>query len=239
MEKLLYTERIPGGASWSGRLRRGQGLRFRDPAGDANLVLCLWNGRDPFERLNIPDSLKSQRIARFAAPCTFQSDMGRSLASLVHDTCGWHDALGGLGDHDRAIARFGEATYQDRRNARTTNARDHFLVELGKYGMGERDIPGVVNLFSRVCVGADGAIAWDPRPQPGRTATLRLDMDVLVAVSATPHPLDPSTDWKPRDVEMDVLLLPPVHEDDAVLRSCPENARALELSARLFPGDWP
>lgn len=239
MHKLLYTERIPGGSSWSGRLRRGQGIRIRDLSGSGNAVFCLWNAHDPFERLNIPDSLKSQRIARFAAPCTFQSDMGRALASMIEDTCGWHDALGGLADHARSVAKFGESSYQDVRNARVTNARDHFLVELGKYGLGERDIPSVVNLFSRVSVGSEGAITWDPRPQPGRSATLRFEMDVLVVLSATPHPLDPSTTWAPGDLEMDVLCVQPPSDDDAVRNFCPENARALELSARLFPGDWP
>jgi len=239
MHRLLHTERIPGGASWSSRLRRGQGLRIQDPTGDGNLVLGLWNANDPFERLNVPDSLKSQRIARFAAPCTLQSDMGRALASLVEDTCGWHDAIGGLGDHALSASRFGETTYQDSRNDRVTNARDHFLVELGRHGLGERDLGAVVNLFSRISVGSDGALRWDPAAKPGRSATLRFEMDVLVVVSATPHPMYPGTAWNPREIVVDVDLLPPPGPDDPVRNSCPENGRALELSERLFPGEWP
>ena len=202
-------------------------------------MLGLWNAWDPLERFNLPDTLKSQRIARIAGPCTLQSDMGRALASLVEDSCGWHDVLGGLGDHERSISRFGESTYQDARNARLTNARDHFLVELGKYGLSERDLVPVVNLFSRVSVDPVGKLRWDPKPLPGRTVTLRMEMDVLVVVSATPHPLDPATDWAPRDLDIEVELLPPAGPDDPVRNSCPENGRAIELAERFFPGEWP
>ncbi|MBK9577488.1 MAG: DUF1989 domain-containing protein [Fibrobacteres bacterium] len=239
MHKFLYKEHLPGGASWSARLRRGQGLRIQDPTGEANLVLGLWSAADPLERFCLPDTLKSQRIARLSAPCTLQSDMGRALVSLVADTCGWHDVLGGLGDYERAVARFGETTYQDHRNDRLTNARDHFLVELGKYGLGERDLVSVVNLFSRVSVDAAGALHWDPKPQLGRAVTLRMEMETLVVLSATPHPLDPSRTWTPRGLDMEVVLLPVSDPDDPVRTSCPENARALELSERLYPGQWP
>lgn len=237
--RSLYKEPLPGGASWSARLRRGQGLRILDPSGDGNAVLGLWSAWDPLERFSLPDTLKSQRIARLAAPCTLQSDMGRALASLVEDTVGWHDVLGGLGDRNRSIAKFGESTYQETRNGRVTNARDHFLVELGKHGLGEADLVPVVNLFSRVSVDAAGRLKWDPSPQAGRTTTLRMEMDVLVVVSATPHPMDPATRWAPRDLELEVELLPVPGPDDPVRNSCPENGRALELAERLFPGEWP
>lgn len=239
METLLYTEHLPGGASWSARLRRGQGLRVVDASGRGNAVLGLWRADDPLERFNLPDTLKSQHIARLAAPCTLQSDMGHVLASVVADTCGWHDVLCGMSDARSVEAKYGRTTYQDKRNARTTNARDHFLVELGKYGLGERDLVAPANLFSKVAVSGDGSLSWVAAGKVGQFLTLRFEMDVLVALSATPHPLDPSPEWMPSDLRLEILSLSPVCPDDPCRLSCPENGRAFELTERLFAGARP
>lgn len=239
METLLYTEQLPGGASWSARLRRGQGLRVVDASGRGNAALGLWRADDPLERFNLPDTLKSQHIARVAAPCTLQSDMGHVLASVATDTCGWHDVLCGLSDAPGVDAKYGTTTYQEKRNARTTNARDRFLVELGKYGLGERDLVAPINLFSKVTVSDDGSLSWVAAGAVGQFLTLRFEMDVLVVLSATPHPLDPSSEWNPSDLRLEILSLSPVCPDDPCRLSCPENGRAFELTERLFAGARP
>ena len=236
METLLYKEQLPGGSSWSARLRRGQGLRILDASGKGNAALGLWRADDPLERFNLPDTLKSQHIARLAAPCTLQSDMGHVLASLVEDSCGWHDVLCGFSDHASMVTKFGESSYQNHRNARKSNARDHFLVELGKYGLGERDLCAAVNLFSKVVVDEDGTLAWKTAGKAGQFLTLRFEMDVLVVLSATPHPLDPVLEWSPSELELQLLELPVGAHDDSCRTSCPENARAFVLTERLYAG---
>lgn len=233
MSTLLYSETLPGSASWSARLRRGQGLRLVDASGTANVALTLLRADDPTERLNLPDTLKSQHIARLTYPYVLQSDMGHVLASVTEDTSGWHDVLCGLSDAALVEAKYGDATYQTARNARHTNAREHVLVELGKYGLSERDLPSAVNLFSRVSVKEGGALAWEPQGKPGQSVTLRFEMDVLVVVSATPHPLDPSTVWAPQGVELEILRCSPPRADDPSRTVRPENGRAFTLTERL------
>jgi uncharacterized protein len=230
----LYTEELPGGASWSAVLRRGQGLRLVDETGRANVTATFLRADFPSERYNMPDTLKSQFIARLTAPYVLYSDMGHVLASMVEDTVGWHDAFSGPSDAASVEARFGKGTYQALRNGRHTNARDHLLVEIAKYGLGERDLPSVVNFFSRVSVAQDGALSWTPQGNPGQFLTLRFEMDVLVALSATAHPLDPATAWDPAGVRLEVLRLPPPAFEDASRQCCPYNVRGFTLTERLF-----
>lgn len=232
--QILYTENVPGGASWSARLRRGQGLRLRDALGGANASMQILRSDDPTERYNMPDTLKCQHIARLAAPCALYSDMGHVLASLVEDSTGWHDTVTGCGDAATTLAKYGPGTYQALRNGRHTNARDHFLVELGKYGLGERDLGTSVNWFTSIAVAEDGRLTWAPRGGAGRFATLRFEMDVLVAVSATPHPMDPAEEWDPRPVELEVLRFDPPGPQDPVRLSCPQNGRGFTLTERLY-----
>ena len=234
MSEPLYTEELPGGASWSAVLHRGQGLRLVDATGRANVTATFLRADAPSERYNMPDTLKAQFVARLTAPYVLYSDMGHVLASIVEDSAGWHDAFSGPSDAASVKSRFGEGTYQNLRNARHTNARDQLLVELGKYGLGERDLPSVVNLFSKVAVAQDGALAWTPQGHEGQFLTLRFEMDVLVALSATPHPLDPATSWDPAGVRLDVLRLPPPAFEDASRQCCPYNVRGFTLTESLF-----
>ncbi len=101
------------------------------------MAALFFNADDPLERYNMPDTLKAQHTAFLTAGRVLYSDMGRILASIVEDTAGWHDTISGFGDAAATRARFGEGSYQERRNDFYRNARDNFLVELGKHGLGQ------------------------------------------------------------------------------------------------------
>lgn len=92
----LREERLPGGAHTSLILRKGQILRLTDIDGGANVSMMMLNPHEKSERLNLPDTLKGQHTARLTAGHCFYSDMGRVLAGIVADSCGWHDPFGGI-----------------------------------------------------------------------------------------------------------------------------------------------
>ena len=123
--------------------------------------------------------------------------MGRVLCSIVADDCGWHDTISGL---RRRAARRARASatgsYQTLRNDFHRNGRDNFLVELGKHGLGKRDVVANVNFFVRGRASTTTArCAWIARQLARRRAVeLRFEMDTLVVLSNTPHPLDPGDD---------------------------------------------
>ena len=106
----------------------------------------------------------------------------------------------------RREARFGAGTYQELRNDFHRNARDNLLVELGKHGLGKRDLVANVNFFMRVCGRRRRArCAWVPgNSRPGAYVDLRAEMDTLVVLSNTPHPLDPVDRYAPPPVELSI-----------------------------------
>lgn len=230
---------LRGGAAWSRRLRRHERLRIVDTEGRACVSALLYNAHDTLERYNMADTLKAQFTAFLAAGRVLYSDMGRILASIVEDGCGWHDTITGAGDAASGLGRFGEGDYQRLRNDFHRNARDNFLVELGKHGLGKRDVVANVNFFVRVGVDGEGRIAWVPgNSRPGAQVELRFEMDTLVVLTNTPHPLDPSTAYAPPPVEL--LLGPgaPPADDDPCRLSRPENARAFTLT-QAYAEEWP
>ncbi len=91
-----------------------------------------------------------------------------------------------------------------------------------------------MNWFTSVAVAENGALSWAPRGGAGRFVTLRFEMDVLVAISATPHPLDPALAWSPKPVDLDILRFDPPGPADAVRNSCEQNGRGFTLTERLY-----
>jgi len=191
----------------------------------------FYNARDPLERYNMADTLKAQFTAYLTAGRVLYSDMGRVLASIVADGCGWHDTITGVGDAAAAV-RWGEGSYQQLRNDFHRNARDNLLVELGKHGLGKRDVVANVNFFVRVGVEDDGALRWAAgNSRPGATVELRFEMDTLVVLSNTPHPLDPAPRYDPPPVGIAIGDGPPAPDDDPCRLSRPENGRGFALTA--------
>ena len=187
---MLWEEEIPGGAHWSAVIRRGVVLRLQALGDDANVAALFYSREQPIERYNMADTLKAQHTAHLTTGCVCYSDMGRILCSITGDTCGWHDPLCGLTDAAQIASRYGATSFQKERNARHVSGRDAMLVELGKYGLGERDLVANINFFSKVVVDATGAMHLAAgHGKAGQFADLRFEMDTIVALHAGPHPL--------------------------------------------------
>jgi len=231
---MILEETLRGGQAWSRRLARGQILRLTDTAGTACVSALFYNAREPLERYNMADTLKAQYTAFLTAGRVLYSDMGRVLVSLIADSCGWHDTISGCGDAAASEARFGQGGYQELRNEFHRNARDNFLIELGKWGLGKRDLVPNVNFFVRVSADDSGRIGWVPQnSRPGAFVDLRAEMDTLVVLSNTPHPLDPAPVYGPPPVELSIRVAAPIERpgaDDPCRTSRPENGRGFALT---------
>jgi uncharacterized protein len=234
---LILEEPLRGGQMWSRVLGRGQSLRLTDLEGGAAVAALFYNAEEPSERYNMPDTLKAQHIARLTAGFVLYSDMGRVLCSMTEDSLGWHDTISGHGTAAHGRAKYGDGSYQKLRNDWYRNTRDNFLVELGKYDLGKRDIVANVNFFVKVAADLDGNLSFVPgHSKAGDFVELRAEMNTLVVLSNTPHPLDPATRYAPKPVGLVVRAGAPAGADDPCRLSRPENARGFTLTESYFAG---
>lgn len=235
MSTPLFEEIIPGGAMWSMTIPRHRLVRLTALGPNANVSALLYNARQPLDRLNVPDTLKALHTAKLTRGHILMSDMGHALASIVDDTLGWHDPLAGHATAAHIRAKYGEHTYQEFRNDWYRNAHDHFLVELQKHGLGLRDIVANVNFFSKVVADDDGVLHFAPDHAPsGAAITLRTEMDVLLVLSNTPHPLAPAGEYPRVAVKLEIEPAAPPAADDHCRNFRPECARTLALTDRLY-----
>ncbi|MEY2855587.1 MAG: hypothetical protein RL030_2719 [Pseudomonadota bacterium] len=231
----LWEETLQGGAHWSGVLRRGRSLRLTACGADANVAALFYSRDMPIERYNMADTLKAQHTAHLTTGCVCYSDMGRILCAITADSCGWHDPLCGLTDAALLESRHGPTSFQLQRNERHVSGREAMLVELGKYGLGERDLVACVNFFTKVEVDGAGRLSRvSGHCEAGAALDLRFEMDTIVLLHNGPHPLDPRATYAPPDVQLQAFASAPVGREDACRLRCPENARGYDNTERYF-----
>ena len=235
LRPTLYEEFVPGGGHTSFVLKRGQLLRITDLQGGANASLLLLSAAEKSERLNLPDSLKCQHTAKLTAGHCLYSDMGRVLAAITADTCGWHDSFGGVLNAEEVQEKYGSGNYQQLRNGFFRNGVDNLLVEMGKWNLNLQDLLMCLNLFSKVMVDSDGCFHFQPgNSKAGDYIELYAPMDTLVVLTALQHPLDPSPDYAPKPLQLSWHKV----ESDGISVLCrtsrPENARGFHNTERLY-----
>ena len=234
-QNILWDEVIPGGNHWSGLIRRGTALRIADLAGGANCAALFYNAEDKLERYNLSDTLKAQHTAFLAKGNVIYSDMGRVLASIIDDDVGWHDTICGVSDANMIAAQYGETSYQMHRNDMFRSGKDGLLIELAKHGLGKRDLTASVNFFSKVVPDADGNLSFVANnSKAGSAVDIRFDMNVLLVLSAAPHPLDAKAVYAPAAVKLSAYHAGGVARDDICRNSCLQNGRGFVNTERYY-----
>ncbi|MWV13238.1 DUF1989 domain-containing protein [Pseudomonas sp. R-28-1W-6] len=231
----LYEELVPGGGHTSFVLKRGQLLRLTDLEGGANVSLLLLSAAEKSERLNLPDTLKCQHTAKLTAGHCLYSDMGRVLAAITADTCGWHDSFGGVLSASEVSEKYGAGRYQELRNGYFRNGVDNLLVEMGKWNLNIQDLLMALNLFSKVTVDGDGRFHFEPgNSKAGDYIELYAPMDCLVVLTALQHPLDPNPQYAPKPVQLNWSTVASDGISVLCRTSRPENGRGFHNTERLY-----
>ncbi|OYV65050.1 MAG: urea carboxylase, partial [Acidiphilium sp. 37-67-22] len=159
----------------------------------------FYNAADPGERYSAQDTLAAQARAGgrydLSTGSVLRSNEGRAMATIIADTCGFHDTSAGACSCEANTVRFGQAT-------RFMHAcRENFLTELAKYGMDKRDLVSNVNFFMNVPIRPDGELTVDDGVSaPGGYVELRAEMDLLVLISNCPQVNNPCNGFRPTPI---------------------------------------
>ena len=228
-DTIIHREVIPAGWYWTTRLNRGDTLRIVNTLGTSTVSLLAWNAADPIERLNHADTIKVQWAARLQKGRVLLSDMGRALLGITEDSSAAHDAVVGGSTAATNLAKYGEGSFR--------NTRDNFVLAAAKLGLDRRDVHPCVSFFAPVAIDADGKFAWsDARRQKRDFVDLRAEMDLLIALSNCPHPLDPAESYPRASVEIVRYRAGAPAADDLCRTATAEAIRAYENNA-LYLGE--
>lgn len=226
-DAIIHREVIPSGWYWTTRLNRGDTLRIVNTAGTSTVSLLAWNAADTTERLNHADTIKVQWAARLQKGRVLLSDMGRALLGITEDTSAAHDAVVGGSTAATNKMKYGDGNFR--------NTRDNFILAASKLGLDRRDVHPCVSFFAPVAIDADGKFVWSAqRRAKGDFVDLRAEMDLLIALSNCPHPLDPAERYPQGSVEIVRYHAARSAADDPCRTATAEAIRAFENNALYF-----
>lgn len=197
-EQAVFRHVIPAGEPYLFNLGAGQTVRLLDLEGNQAIDTLFYSATHPRERYDPQRTLRRQNRAYLGAGSVLYSNLGRALATIVADTCGRHDTLGGACAQESNTVRYA----LDKRYMHS--CRDNFLCACLHDGrLNKRDIGANINFFMNVPVTADGGLTFaDGISGAGKYVELRAETDVILLISNCPQLNNPCNGWNPTPAEV-------------------------------------
>jgi urea carboxylase-associated protein 1 len=195
---------VPAGEPWIHEVRKGLHLRIIDLEGNQAADTLFFNAADYEDRYSAQDTIRAQANIYLTTGTKLLSSNGNVLLTIVDDTCGRHDTLGGACATESNMVRYAI----DKRHMHA--CRQSFLKAALSWGRGldKRDLAPNINFFMNVPVTPQGGLTFeDGVSAPGKFVELRAEMDVLALISNCPQLNNPCNAYNPTPIR--VLIFDP------------------------------
>jgi len=201
MTDARLTVDIPAGDGWIGELSAGERLRIVDLRGNQAVDTLFFDAHDYANRYSAVDTLREQGSAYLTTGSRLLALDCVPLVTIVEDTCGRHDTVGGACSQESNVVRYGVHT-RDMHACRNT-----FMAQAASWGRGldKRDLGANVNFFMNVPMSPEGGLEFvDGISAPGKYLDLRADRDTLVLISNCPQLNNPCNGYDPTPIRLQV-----------------------------------
>lgn len=195
--QAVIDETLAAGEPWMKLLKRGQIFRILDLEGNQAVDTIFYSAENPLERYSLTHTIQSQGALYLTTGSRLMSSEGRPMLTIVADTCGRHDTLGGACACESNTVRY---ALQKRF---MHSCRDNYLLAIAHapQELGKRDVVSNINFFMNVPVTPEGQLTFeDGISAPGKYVEMRAEMDVTVLVSNCPQLNNPCNAYNPTPV---------------------------------------
>ncbi|HAG95642.1 MAG: urea carboxylase [Pseudomonadales bacterium] len=196
----VFSEVVPAGEYFLKIVEAGQIFRILDLEGNQAADTLFYNAADVSERYSAMDTIREQGNVYLTAGTELLSNLGNTMLTIVADTCGRHDTLGG------ACATESNTVRYDLEKRCMHACRDSWMLAIAEHealGLSKRDITHNINFFMNVPVTSEGGLTFeDGISAPGKYVELRAEMDVIVLISNCPQLNNPCNGYNPTPVEI-------------------------------------
>lgn len=196
--KAITNVVLPAGEPWLHTVKKGQTLRIVDLEGNQAADVIFYNRHDTDEHYSVTDTLLHQGGIYLTTGSVLMSSEGRPMLTIVADTCGRHDTLGGACAAESNTVRY--ALHKKYMHS----CRDNYLLAIqhSDIGLSKADLVPNVNFFMNVPVTDEGGLKFDDGVSgPGKYVELRAEMDLWVLVSNCPQLNNPCNAYNPTPVQ--------------------------------------
>lgn len=198
-DTALFREVVPAGEPFMRTVKKGQVVRILDLEGNQAVDTLFYNANNTEERYDASQTIREQGNLYITSDSRLLSNDGNLMLTVIADTCGRHDTLGGACSAESNTVRYAlEKHYMH-------SCRDSFIMALAEHdqGMSKRDVPSNINFFMNVPVTPDGELTFaDGISAAGRYVEMRAEMDILLLISNCPQLNNPCNAYNPTPVEV-------------------------------------
>jgi hypothetical protein len=190
---------VAAGDPFVREILKGQVVRVVDVEGNQSADILFFNAHDYSDRYSTQDTIREQLNIYLTAGSKLLSIEGNVLLTIVADTCGRHDTLGGACATESNMVRYAI----EKRHMHA--CRQSFLrgIQQWKHGLEKRDLASNINFFMNVPVTSDGDLHFgDGVSGPGKYVELRAEMDVLMLISNCPQLNNPCNAFNPTPLQV-------------------------------------
>ena len=200
---MKYDSIIPAGEPWIYEILRGQYLRIVDVEGNQAADTLFYNAHDYEDRYSAQDTIRSQANIYLTTGTRLMSSKGNVLLTIVADTCGRHDTLGGACSMESNMVRYAiEKRYMHACRQSFVKAALAWSRGLGG-ALEKRDITHNINFFMNVPVTPEGGLRFeDGLSGPGKYVEMRAEIDVLAVISNCPQLNNPCNAYNPTPIRV-------------------------------------
>ena len=198
-DAAIYRHVINAGDPWIYEIKKGQCFRIVDLHGNQAVDTLFYNAHDYSDRYSAQDTIQQQRNIYLTTGTRLMSPAGTVLLTIIADTCGRHDTLGGACANESNMVRYAI----EKRHMHA--CRSSFLKAVidWDHGMSKRDITSNINFFMNVPVTPEGKLTFeDGISEPGKYVELRAETDVLALISNCPQLNNPCNAYNPTPIRV-------------------------------------
>lgn len=195
----MYRHTVLAGDHWMKEIKKGQTFRIVDLEGNQAADTLFYNAHDTADRYSASDTIRHQQSLYLTTGSKLYSTEDNVLLTIVADTCGRHDTVGGACSRESNTMRY--ALEKEHMHA----CRDSFICGVHQWDkdMNKRDITCNINFFMNVPVSPDGSLTFaDGISAPGRYVEMKAEMDVVALISNCPQLNNPCNAYNPTPVEV-------------------------------------
>jgi len=198
-ERAVFDQVVLAGDGFTHVVKRGQVFRIVDMEGNQAADTLFYDAHAPENRYSAVDTVREQGNIYLTTGTRLMSTEGDVLMTIVADTCGRHDTLGGACAAESNQVRYAiEKKYMHA-------CRDTFLLVAAccTKELSKKDITANVNFFMNVPVTPEGKLTFeDGVSAPGRYVEMRAERDVRVLISNCPQLNNPCNGYNPTPVQV-------------------------------------
>jgi len=197
--EAIYNKTIPAGEGWMHELKKGQVIRIVDLEGNQAADTLFYDAESPEDHYSAVATIARQGNVYLTTGSTLVAESGKELLTIVADTCGRHDTIGGACSAQSNTVRYAHDKLS------MHNCRDTFMLQLAHY-KGEylkRDLAPNINFFMNVPVTPEGGLQFaDGISAPGCYVELESLCETTVLISNCPQLNNPCNAYNPTPIQV-------------------------------------